>query len=297
MKKIFALLSIFCVASVQAIEIKHLLGKEVFEQTPIKVVTLDWALTETVLSLGVIPQGVANVKGYQNWVSKPELSNSVTDVGSRREPNLELLSELKPDVILISEDMAPAHRQLQKIAPTLVFSIYSDRKAPLSAAKQVTSQLGLLLDKQEQATRVIEQTDQLLAENGNKIKQSQLVSQDLLFVRFINDKTVRVHSKGSLAQSTIQGMGLTNSWQEKTNMWGFTTAGIEKLAEHQDSNVMIFGPLKADQRAQLQQSPLWQAMKFTRTDSVYELPPIWTFGGLIAAQRFSNSITKQLLNN
>ncbi|MCG6418632.1 peptide ABC transporter substrate-binding protein, partial [Vibrio fluvialis] len=76
--------------------------------------------------------------------------------------------------------------------------------------------------------------------------------------------------------------------------WGFTTTGTEKLAEHQKANVMIFGPLSQEERQQLTQSPLWQAMEFSRTDSVYELPAIWTFGGLLAAQRLSDHITGRL---
>lgn len=58
--------------------------------------------------------------------------------------------------------------------------------------------------------------------------------------------------------------------------------------------MLIFGPLKEEEKVKLTQSALWQAMAFTRTGSVYELPAIWTFGGLISAQRFSDHITQQL---
>lgn len=157
-----------------------------------------------------------------------------------------------------------------------------------------TIQLGRLLDKEQQALQLIDQTEKKLIENGDKIRLLQQQEKPLLFVRFINDKTVRIHSEGSLAQSTINAMGLTNAWHEPTNLWGFTTAGIEKLAQYQQANVLIFGPLKEEEKVKLTQSALWQAMAFTRTGSVYELPAIWTFGGLISAQRFSDHITQQL---
>ncbi|MCG7497988.1 ABC transporter substrate-binding protein [Vibrio sp. Of7-15] len=297
MDKIFALLIALCAFSTQALELKHELGKANFEQTPKNVVALDWVLTETVLSLGVSPQGVADVEGYKAWVSEPALKDSVANVGSRREPNLELLTELKPDVILISKHMAPAYQQLSAIAPTLVFTVYSEDKAPLASAKHITLELGKLFGKEAEAKQVIEQTEQRLAANGDKIRTVKPDTKPLLFIRFINDKTLRIHSEGSLAQATIKGMGLSNSWHEKTNLWGFTTAGIEKLAEHQKTNLMVFGPLKENERKQLTESPLWQAMAFSRTESVYELPAIWTFGGLVAAQRFSDHITEQLINN
>ncbi|ELS3447830.1 iron-siderophore ABC transporter substrate-binding protein [Vibrio vulnificus] len=294
MKKIILMLSAALAFNSYALDIPHEMGTASFETTPKKVVALDWVLTETVLSLGVELEGVANISGYQQWVAEPHLNADAIDVGSRREPNLELLSNIQPDVILISKHLAAAYEPLSKIAPVLVYSVYSEDKQPLESAKRITRSLGKLFDKEQQAEQVIAQTDQRLATNGAKITSAGKADKPLLFARFINDKTLRIHSEGSLAQDTLNAMGLKNDWQEPTNLWGFTTTGTEKLAEHQKANVMIFGPLSQEERQQLTQSPLWQAMEFSRTDSVYELPAIWTFGGLLAAQRLSDHMTGQL---
>ncbi|MCG6271630.1 iron-siderophore ABC transporter substrate-binding protein [Vibrio vulnificus] len=294
MKKIILMLSSALAFNSYALDITHEMGTTSFETTPKKVVALDWVLTETVLSLGVELEGVANISGYQQWVAEPHLNADAIDVGSRREPNLELLSNIQPDVILISKHLAAAYEPLSKIAPVLVYSVYSEDKQPLESAKRITRSLGKLFDKEQQAEQVIAQTDQRLAANGAKITSAGKADKPLLFARFINDKTLRIHSEGSLAQDTLNAMGLKNDWQEPTNLWGFTTTGTEKLAEHQKANVMIFGPLSQEERQQLTQSPLWQAMEFSRTDSVYELPAIWTFGGLLAAQRLSDHIAGRL---
>lgn len=277
-----------------ALNITHEMGTVTFDSPPKKVVALDWALTETVLSLGVDLVGVADAKGYNRWVVEPTLSLAVADVGSRREPNLELLTELNPDVILISKHMAAAYHQLSNIAPVLVYSIYNEKKQPLVSATSVTLALGELFEQERQAERVVVATQQRLRDNGAKVRAAGKSDKPFLFVRFINDKTLRVHSQGSLAQAILNSMALNNDWHEQTNMWGFSTTGMVKLAEHQHVNLMLFGPLKKQERRQLTQSALWQAMAFTRKDSVYELPAIWTFGGLIAAQRFSDHITEQL---
>ncbi len=301
MKKFMALLSVlfvfnaYALESPHALEITHEMGTASFETTPKKVVALDWVLSETVLSLGVELEGIADAKGYQQWVVKPELNQGVTDVGSRREPNLELLTKLKPDVILISEHMAAAYHQLNKIAPVLVYSVYSQKKQPIESATAITLSLGKLFDQEQRAQQIIADTKLRLHDNGEKIQAAGNSDKPLIFARFINDKTLRIHSQGSLAQATIQAMGLKNDWQEPTNLWGFSTTGVVRLAEHQQTNVMLFGPLTENEKNQLTQSALWQAMEFTRTDSVYELPSIWTFGGLIAAQRFSDHITELLI--
>lgn len=294
MKKLIALLCATMAINSYAFDVTHEMGTASFDTTPKNVVALDWILTETILSLGIEPKGVADTDGYNQWVVEPALGSDVINVGSRQEPNLELLTDIKPDVILISKHMAAAYEPLSKIAPVIVYSAYTEDKQPLESAKAMTLSLGKLFDKEQQALAVIEQTDALLAANGQKVMAAGKADKPLLFARFLNDKTLRIHSQGSLAQATIDIMGLKNDWHEQTNLWGFTTAGTEKLAEHQKANIMLFGPLKKEELAQITQSPLWQAMEFARTDSVYVLPAIWTFGGLIAAQRFSDHITEQL---
>ncbi len=294
MKKLITLLCATLAINCYAFDITHEMGTATFDTIPKKVVALDWVLTETVLSLGIELEGVADTSGYRQWVVEPSLNSAVVDVGSRREPNLELLSDIKPDVILISKHMSAAYEQLNKIAPVLVYSAYTEDKQPLESAKAITLSLGKLFNKQQQALTIIEQTEARLVANGKRIVAAGNANKPLLFARFLNDKTLRVHSQGSLAQATIDIMGLKNDWNEQTNLWGFTTAGTEKLAEHQKANVMLIGPFKQQELTQITQSPLWQAMEFARTDSVYVLPAIWTFGGLIAAQRFSDHITEQL---
>ncbi|MGO2159132.1 MAG: iron-siderophore ABC transporter substrate-binding protein [Vibrio toranzoniae] len=294
MKQFVMMSSMFLAFATNAMDLKHEMGVASFDSIPEKVVALDWALTEAVLSLGVELEGVADIDGYKQWVVEPVLNSNATNVGSRREPNLELLTTLKPDVILISKHMAAAYERLNQIAPVVVFSVYSEDKQPLESAESVTVSLGKLFGKERQAKKVIQQTKRVLAENGAKVRAANKGSKPFIFARFINDKTLRVHGQGSLAQSTLDAMGLRNDWQAQTNLWGFSTVGTEKLAEHQHTNVMLLGPLKEQELIQLSRSPLWQVMEFTRTDSVHELPAIWTFGGLIAAQRFSFHISDSM---
>ncbi|WP_039980468.1 iron-siderophore ABC transporter substrate-binding protein [Vibrio sagamiensis] len=283
-----------CTFNSFALKIQHEMGTATFKNTPKKVLVLDWALAETVLSLGIELQGVADAKGYQQWVVKPHLGANVIDLGSRREPNLELLAETNPDVILMSQHMAAAFKPLSKIAPVLVYSLYNDKKRPLDTAIEITRSLGVLFNKEQQAQKLIEQTRLKLKQNGEQIRSVNVTNSPLLFVRFVNDKTLRIHGQGSLVDATITSMGLSNDWQDETNLWGFTTVGTEKVAEHQQAIVTLFGPLTQQQRDRLSLSPLWQAMAFTRTKSVHELPAIWTFGGLLTAQRLSDHLTQQL---
>lgn len=284
--------------SAYAESFKHEMGRVDLKTVPSKVVALDWVMTEHLLALGVTPAGVADVKGYQSWVVSPELPDSVVSVGSRREPNLELLAQIKPDLILMSDAMSPAFQKLNSIAPTMVMSVYTDSHQPIENAKSQLRSLGKILHRSEQAEQVIAQFDQTLKANKLKIEQfsqaSKMPINPLLFIRFIGDKHIRIHGNSSLAGQTIQLMGLTNAWQQQGNSWGFTSATVQQLAPLQNSDVFYFGPLTEDDRKVLNHNPIWQVMAFAREQRVHALPPVWTFGGLLSAQRLSNEVTRIL---
>ncbi|WP_353499808.1 ABC transporter substrate-binding protein [Vibrio chaetopteri] len=287
------LLASFSSTAVLAKSYQHELGTIEINEPPKRVVVLDWALAESVLALGVNPIASADVKGYQDWVGSPNMPSDVTDVGSRREPNLELIASLKPDLILMSGHLAPAYEKLNAIAPTLVMSIYNDKKQPYENAKSLVSTLGEVFDREDQAQQLVDETSQKLSQNGQQVAK-MTNGKPFIMVRFIGDKHVRVHSTGSLMNDTISAMSLDNSWQGPTNSWGFSSASVEQLAQYQDSNVLIFGPLSDAEQAQLNGSPLWAAMAFSRENRVKIVPKVWTFGSLVAMQRLSDEVVTQV---
>lgn len=70
-------------------------------QTATRVIALEWVYAENLLALGIQPVGVADIQGYKQYVNvQPSLTESVVDVGTRQEPNLEAIAQLKPDLIL-----------------------------------------------------------------------------------------------------------------------------------------------------------------------------------------------------
>ncbi|MGR5723202.1 Fe(3+)-hydroxamate ABC transporter substrate-binding protein FhuD, partial [Escherichia coli] len=78
---------------------------------------LEWLPVELLLALGNVPYGVADTLNYRLWVSEPPLPDSVSDVGLRTEPNLELLTEMKPSFRGWSAGYGPSSEMLARIAP------------------------------------------------------------------------------------------------------------------------------------------------------------------------------------
>ena len=82
-----------------------------------RIVALEWLPLELMMTLGVVPMAAAELFNYRDWVGGLELPASVIDVGLRTEPNLELLTQLKPSLILYSSGYGPSPERLSRIAP------------------------------------------------------------------------------------------------------------------------------------------------------------------------------------
>ena len=83
-----------------------------------KVVALEWTYAEDLLAVGVEPVGVADIKGYHDWITAgPRLDDGVKEVGTRQQPSLETIRALEPDLIITSKHRAEANiDDLEKIA-------------------------------------------------------------------------------------------------------------------------------------------------------------------------------------
>ena len=69
---------------------------------PARLAVIDWALCETCIALGAAPAAATELVQFRKIVVEPTLPDSVIDIGLRGTPNLELLSIVAPDLILIS---------------------------------------------------------------------------------------------------------------------------------------------------------------------------------------------------
>lgn len=120
-----------------------------------------WLPAELLLALGVTPYGVADIPNYRLWVNRPALPDSVIDVGLRTEPNLELLTQMKPSFIVWSAGYGPSPEKLARIAPGRGFT-FSDGKRPLAMAQRSLLEMADLLGKTRQAKRHLAEFDALM---------------------------------------------------------------------------------------------------------------------------------------
>jgi iron complex transport system substrate-binding protein len=69
----------------------------------LRIVSIDWAAAEAMLSLGIVPVGLSDTSFYRKRMASPVLPDTVADVGPFWEINLEALAELRPDFIIATD--------------------------------------------------------------------------------------------------------------------------------------------------------------------------------------------------
>ena len=256
-----------------------------------RIVALEWLPVELMLALGVTPYGVADIPNYRMWVNEPVLPESVIDVGLRTEPNLELLTQMKPSMLVWSAGYGPSPEILARIAPGRSFA-FSDGKLPLAQARRSLLEMAEMLDKQAVAQRHLAEFDAYIDSLKPHFKQRG--DRPLLMVSLLVPRHMLVFGPDCLFQEILDRLGVKNAWQGETNFWGSTAVGIDRLAAYKDVDVLCFDHGNAAQMRQLEATPLWQAMPFVRANRLQIVPAVWFYGATLSAMNFARILDTSL---
>ncbi|EKS1844777.1 Fe(3+)-hydroxamate ABC transporter substrate-binding protein FhuD [Cronobacter muytjensii] len=256
-----------------------------------RIVALEWLPVEQLLALGVTPYAVADVPNYRLWVNDPPLPDSVIDVGLRTEPNLELLTQLEPSLMIWSSGYGPAEVQLKRIAPGMGVT-FTDGKAPLAMARQSLLTLAERLGLQAGAKAHLDAFDQFLTRM--KPRFAARGKRPLLMMSLLDARHALTIGTNSLFQPVLDAVNVPNAWQDDTNFWGSAIVGVERLAQFKDADVICFEHGDDQAMQQLAATPLWQAMPFVRAGRFQRVPAVWFYGATLSAMRFGRVLDNAL---
>ncbi|WP_420339500.1 iron-siderophore ABC transporter substrate-binding protein [Roseibium sp.] len=259
-----------------------------------RVVSLDYAAAETLISLGLPPVGVQSSDHWNRWVVEPALPVSVANVGQDLAVNLEVIAALKPDLIITTPYTDMLRNRLAPIAPVHMISVYDQTGTPLKNAYAETVNLGRLTGMPDQAEIFLTTADADFSLLRNRLAQRK--RPPVALVNFMDDRHVRVYGQSSLYQDVLDRIGLENAWTRPTNYWGFATVGLEELARHAPENMHLiaFEPIGDEIKPTLASSPIWRTMPVVQNENYEVFPAVLTFGMVPSALRFGNLIANYM---
>lgn len=164
-------------------------GEVKVTKNPQKVVVFDNGSLDTLDALGVGDHVVG--AATQNLPAYLSSYKEVESAGGIKEPDLEKINQMKPDLIIISGRQSDFQEELSKIAPTLFLSV--DTEKPWESIQQNVLTLGEIFDKESGAKKQIK-------ELSTEIKKTADKASDLdkkALVVLVNEGQLSAYGSGS----------------------------------------------------------------------------------------------------
>ncbi|MFK4075376.1 ABC transporter substrate-binding protein [Ectopseudomonas khazarica] len=259
-----------------------------------RIAALSWEPAEHLLQLGITPLTVADAPDYRDWVVRPTLPADVVNAGSRTEPNLERLAQLRPELILITPLLEDIRAPLERIAPVLSYGDFTQKQDNLELQRSNYLDLAARLQRSDLANRRLRQMQQRI----DALRQQLLVHfagelPKVTLIRFASATQVYIFGPNSLPQHAMTLLGLQPAQAVPVSRWGSTQAPVTQLGGIEDGVVIYIEPFAQHER--LFTTRLWQAMPFVRQQRLTSMRATWTHGGVFSVQYLAQAISEALL--
>lgn len=282
-------------SAVQPVSVTDARNKSIQLPAPAtKVVGLEWGVVENLVTVGVMPVGVADTKGYTTWVTAAKLDPSVKDVGTRGEASVDAIVALNPDLVIVTTDeSASTISQLEKAVPVLVVR-GADAKNPLAQLRTNLELIASAVGKTEQAKTVLADFDKALADGKQKIADASKAGGTFTMADGYKQGStisIRMFTSGAVLGAVGAELGLKNGWTGAGDKdYGLAPTDIEGLTKLKDGDFLyiasttdggdVFG-------GDLAKNAIWKNLPFVQSDRVHRLPDgIWMFGGPLSIKQF-----------
>ncbi|NET10573.1 MAG: iron-siderophore ABC transporter substrate-binding protein [Symploca sp. SIO2B6] len=263
--------------------VQHAFGEVEVPANPSRIVVFDYFTVEALMALGAQPIAAPRMI-IDNLLHLPPSDHDITDIGNPREPSIEKIATLQPDLILTTKSFTDAdtHSLLSQIAPTVVFDVEG-----YTEWKLVTRLCAEVLGKEAEA-------EQLKADYEAKLQvfRTQLsgnTSQVQVSVTSFYDDRISTFGKDTFVGTILEDAGLSrppNQVEESS-----TQISLELLSDIDGDVLFVMKPQGQTEIAdnvrqaleEMKANPLWTQLKAVQTKQVHEVDAYWFGMGYIAA--------------
>lgn len=259
-----------------------------------RIVVLDWDLTEVMLSLGIVPVGVARPIWYMQLDGVPPLPADVVDTGLLYQPNFEVLQRLAPDLIVITAWHAMLRPMLERIAPTLTITMFAPGVDVYTNMREQTRHLASVLGRENQAEALLTRLDDVLAAGKKQLRGTGAGLRPVYAIRPVDARHVTVYGPHGLFGGVMRELGLLNAWQGGTDVQGVAGTDLAALAQRPEASAVLVGMPSPGIPEALAHSPLWHALPFVKDGRLHQIGKASPTGGPESAMRFAAQLAGAL---
>lgn len=241
---------------------------DLHSNTPKRIIVLEFSLLDDLHQLGIKPVGIGT-SGSLSEGSDPEYLRSIIvstpSVGARDAPNLEAISNLRPDLIIGDIDFnINIKSQLEKIAPTLLL------KGIFGSPEQQMDNLKIIANM----THTTSHVSGIIAAYNSKYKQAQHSAKKTGNTKILigfptTNNSFNALANNSITSHVLANLGKHNMITQNTSSQLFELSVEGLLAKNPDQIVILL--TNNDRRAynMLQKNPLWQQLMAVKNNKIY----------------------------
>ncbi|WP_064200193.1 ABC transporter substrate-binding protein [Brevibacillus brevis] len=258
--------------------VKHELGETEITGDPKRVVALEYSFVDGLWELGVTPVGIAQDKDkdVEGLIGK---KIEYTPVGTRQQPSLEVISSLKPDLIIGDLNRhKDIYKDLQKIAPTIILK---SRNSTYQENLSSFVTIGEALNKQKEAEQRLIKHKEIIAEFKKKVQAGD--SRKVMLGVFRAD-SLSAHGAKSFDGELLEMIGIKNAIQDAPEPT--VKISLEQMVQW-DPDVIFLAEADDALLNEWKQNPLWNNITAVKNQEVHKVNrDLWTrYRGLKSAER------------
>jgi iron complex transport system substrate-binding protein len=271
-----------------------------------KIVGTEWNVVESLLSLGVEPAGVADVKGYKLWNTAVPLKGEPKDIGTRGEPSMDTVASLAPDLIVATTDLPEAAvKQLRDVAPVLQVRS-ADGAGQIDLMLDNLDLIAKATGTEDKAEQTRAQFDAKLAEGRKALDEAGLAGEGIAFADGYvtsNQVSVRPYTATSLIGEVNTELGLKNTWKLKGDeSYGLAATDVEGLTKLPKDTHFAYIGNEGDENSTpfaeggiLKDNAVWKSLPFVENGDLHRLDDgIWMFGGPGSMEAYVDAVVEAL---
>ncbi|MDE9540077.1 siderophore ABC transporter substrate-binding protein [Xenorhabdus bovienii] len=152
------------------VTVKHFSGETQVKKNPERIVLFDFGIYDSLVKLGLSDRVIALPVGNAPEYVRGNMSANMQNAGGMKEPDLEKLAGMKPDLIVITGRQGSFYPSLSKIAPTV--NLDTDSKNYLPSVESNLKLLGELFNQQDAVKAQIVDLEKTIATAQEKANSS-----------------------------------------------------------------------------------------------------------------------------
>nr|WP_269142433.1 ABC transporter substrate-binding protein [Mangrovicoccus algicola] len=257
-----------------------------------RLAAIDWAMLETAAAIGAMPVAACELLRFREDAVEPALPGSVTDLGLRSAPNMELLQLVRPELILSSPWYAPMAPRFGTIAPVLSLPVYVPGESPWPHAIAALHALAERLDMPRAAEAAAAAAAHDLA--GLAARLAPFRDRPVYVADIGDARHFRAFGADSMFGAILGELGLENAWTGGSRYAFAAPVPIERLAERPEARIVTVSGIPVLARRALETSVLWNRIPAVAEGRLLHLAPVNPFGGVPAGLRFARLLAAGL---